>query len=454
MRGRAVLLVAVVFAAALASTAAVPGIAGAASRPAAPAYDRVVRAAILELQDYWRHEFPDLYGKPYQPIPANRIIAAKPGVKIPPCQGHKETYASVKGNAFYCIKSNYIAYDDASLIPQLAHTFGNFSGALVLAHEWGHAVQDRAGNGEQQSVYMEQQADCFAGAFLSHVAKAGNDLHLKAGDLEASIAAMLQLRDAPGSSAEDPSAHGSAFDRIGAFQDGLESGTQKCATYFDDPPVLTEVTFTNNQDALNNGNVDANQVIPLTVDLLNEFYSQVEPKYVAKSTDDVTSFDSSDKSSIPECGGSRLSVKQVENRVFYCIDDGYFAFDDPFLEDVYKNIGDFGVATLLAEPWATYVQTIQGIPGVAENDLADVFQADCYTGGWAAAMYNGALASGTLSPGDLDETVQALLVYSRARGIQSSTPITFLRLALFREGFLQGYNVCDYDTIAKAAANI
>jgi predicted metalloprotease len=443
----------VVLAAAVSPVTVLGGVARAAS-PAVPAYDRIVQSAILELQDYWRHEFPDLYSRPYRPIPANRIIAAKPGVKIPACQGHKETYASVKGNAFYCIKSNYIAYDDASLIPELAHTFGNFSGALVLAHEWGHAVQDRAGNGEQQSIYMEQQADCFAGAFLSHVAKSGNDLHLKAGDLEASLAAMLQLRDTPGASAEDPSAHGSAFDRIGAFQDGLENGPQKCATYFDDPPVLTEIAFSNDADALTNGNVQAEEVIPLTVDLLNEFYSQVEPRYVPKTTDDISSFDSSDKSSIPDCGGSQLSVKQVENRVFYCLDDGYFAFDDPFLEDVYQNVGDFGVATLLAEPWATYVQTIQGIPGVAENELADVFQADCYTGGWAAAMYNGALNSGTLSPGDLDETVQALLVYSRARGIDSTVPITFLRLALFRQGFLQGYNSCDYDTIAKAAANI
>ena len=44
---------------------------------------------------------------------------------------------------------------------------------------------------------------------------------------------MLLLRDAPGQSAADPSAHGSAFDRIGAFQDGFESGAEQCATYFE-----------------------------------------------------------------------------------------------------------------------------------------------------------------------------------------------------------------------------
>ena len=154
-------------------------------------------------------------------------------MKIPPCQGHRTVYADVRGNAFYCLKSNFIAYDDVKLMPDLAETFGTFSVALVLAHEWGHAIQDRAGNGDQQTVYMEQQADCFAGAFLDHVAENGNALTLNPATSKRRSSAMLALRDSPGESAQDPSAHGSAFDRIGAFQDGFESGAEKCATYFE-----------------------------------------------------------------------------------------------------------------------------------------------------------------------------------------------------------------------------
>ena len=66
-------------------------------------------------------------------------------------------------------------------MPHLAKTFGTFSVALVLAHEWGHAIQDRAGNDDEQTVYLEQQADCFAGAFLDHVAENGNALDAEAG---------------------------------------------------------------------------------------------------------------------------------------------------------------------------------------------------------------------------------------------------------------------------------
>jgi predicted metalloprotease len=450
MRLRAGLLACVVVVSTLATVPA----AHAAAKPATVAYQSVLTSAISELQSYWADEYPSLYGGRYEPIPRGRIIAARPGVKIPACQGHKTAYADVRGNAFYCMKSNFIAYDDAKLMPGLAKTFGTFSVALVLAHEWGHAIQDRAGNGDQKTIYLEQQADCFAGAFLDHVAENGNSLTLEPGDLEASLGAMLTLRDAPGESAADPSAHGSAFDRIGAFQDGFESGAEKCATYFDTPPVLVEIPFSSKEEQLSQGDVKAEDVIPLAVKLLNDFYSQVEPNYQPLSLDDITSFDSSDRSTIPKCGGTTLTRKLVQNRVFYCIDDGYIAFDEPFLQRIYDQIGDFGVASLIANPWATYVQTIQQIPGVADNTLAVVFQSDCYSGGWTAALFNGALSGGSLSPGDLDEFVQAFLVYSRARGVEANVPITFFRVAFFRVGFLQGYNACNYDDIAAAAANI
>ena len=419
----------------------------------APSYQKVIAEAINDLQTYWSGEFPQLYGARYQPIPRARIIAARPGVAIPRCQGHRETYSDVKGNAFYCLHSNFVAYDDARLMPKLTDTFGTFAAALVLAHEWGHAIQDRAGNDNEKTIYMEQQADCFAGAFVAHEGNGVGTLRVQPGDLEASLGAMLEIRDTPGQSAEDPSAHGSAFDRISAFQDGFESGPAKCAGYFDNPPVLVELPFSSEGEQLSNGDVAAEDVIPLTVDLLNEFYSQVEPNYQALSTSDIQSFDSSKPKSIPSCGGT-LTRKQVENRVFYCLNGGYIAFHEPFLQFVYDHIGDFGVASLIANPWATYVQTIQQIPGVADNTLSAVFQSDCYTGGWSAALFNGVLRGGNLSPGDLDEFVQAFLLYSRARGVESNVPITFLRVAFFRQGFLQGYNSCGYQGIADAAANL
>ncbi len=414
------------------------------------AYQKTIELAIADIQDYWEVAFPDVYGDPFERIPDDRIFAAHPGIKLPKCQGTRLSYDDAENNAFYCYVSNFVAYDDVSLFPQLYRDFGDLSIALVLAHEWGHAIQDRADNADQPTIYKELQADCFAGSWVRRVADGrAKGLELKGGNLDTALTAMLQFRDTPGSSPDDPSAHGSGFDRVAAFQDGFDEGAEQCAPYFEEPPVITEVPFTSEEEASSGGNVPAEDVVPLSVELLNDFYLQVEPGFVAPTLDNVYSFDSAGpKSQLPSCGGSTPSRSVIKNRVFYCIDDGYFAFDEPYLQHVYDDIGDFGVATLLANPWATYVQINQGFPGVETNEDNAVLGADCYTGGFAAAMYNGALSSPSLggpvalSPGDLDETVQAFIDYTGARGVDSNLDVTFTRLRAFRDGFLNGYGVC------------
>ncbi len=361
-------------------------------------YEQTLKVAIRDIQDFWSSEFPDVYGGKYQPIPNNRIIAAHPGVKLPKCQGQTLTYADAEGNAFYCYKSNFVAYDDVKLFPQIYRDFGTLAVPLVLAHEWGHAIQDRSGNAGEQVVYKELQADCFAGSWVSHVASGqAKGIRIPAGSLDRALTAMLQFRDPTGSSKEDASAHGSGFDRVSAFQDGFDQGALTCSTYFETNPVVVEIPFTDEQDAASGGNVPAEQVLPASIELLNSFYSQVEPAYTPVSIDDVYSFDSSGSSAdLPVCGGRTTTQEEVQNRVFYCLDDGYFAFDEPYLQHVYDDIGDFGVATLLANPVGTYVQNLQGFPGADSNTDNAVLGDDCYTGGFAAAMYNGALSSDTL----------------------------------------------------------
>jgi len=39
----------------------------------------------------------------------------------------------------------------------------------------------------------------------------------------------------------DPAAHGSAFDRVGALQDGFLHGVAKCATYIANPPPTIQL---------------------------------------------------------------------------------------------------------------------------------------------------------------------------------------------------------------------
>jgi len=415
-------------------------------------YRETLKDAIADIQLYWTDEFPVLYGDDYQPIPKNRIIAAHPGVKLPKCQGTKLTYDDAEDNAFYCYRSNFIAYDDVGLFPRLNRDFGRLAVALVLAHEWGHAIEDRAQNANQPTILKELQADCFAGSWLARIANGdGEKLQLEGGNLDAALAAMLNFRDPIGTAADEEGAHGSGFDRTSAFQDGFDNGAEACVPYYDTPPIIVEIPFTDEQDAAAGGNLPAEDVIPATLDLLNDFYSQVEPAYAPKTLDDVYSYDAHDEKNFPSCGGVVPDVAEVDDRVFYCPDDGNFGFDESYLQHVYDDIGDFGAMTLFANPFATYVQTIQGFPGVDTNEFETaVLGADCYTGGFAAALYRGVLLPDattgeptyTLSPGDLDETISAYADYSQARGLSKDLDVTFLRLRAFRDGFLNGYVTC------------
>ena len=62
-----------------------------------------------------------------------------------------------------------VNYDNQDLFPGLYKKFGAFALAQVLSHEWGHVIQTEAGTEFPATILAEQQADCFAGAFVAHV---------------------------------------------------------------------------------------------------------------------------------------------------------------------------------------------------------------------------------------------------------------------------------------------
>lgn len=95
---------------------------------------------------------------------------------------------------------------------------------LIVAHEWGHAVQNRLNVG-LRAVAEELQADCFAGATLQGAIKDGT-LKWEEGDTDEIISSLQKMGDiTPWTNPKD---HGDISERISHFDKGVQGGVDSC----------------------------------------------------------------------------------------------------------------------------------------------------------------------------------------------------------------------------------
>lgn len=196
--------------------------------------DGIAGQSISDIEEYWAGTFSQTFPGEFQPVSA-LISWDADGFDGVFCG--METYGF--SNAGFCAPNRTIGWDRGLLFPALRRAGGDMGITMVLAHEYGHSIQRQARLNRRGTAVLvgEQQADCFAGSYMRWVAEGNSPrFTLSTGDrLNNLLASMILFRD-PVLSEDEISggggdgAHGSAFERISAFQFGFTDGPGACAT--------------------------------------------------------------------------------------------------------------------------------------------------------------------------------------------------------------------------------
>jgi len=211
----------------------------ASNRPGQPTDQnrQFVGAIMGNLEDAWRQILPQQsrvrYQDPKLVLFSDQISSA--------CG-----YASSATGPFYCPGDQNL-YLDFAFFNELQREFkapGDFAQAYVIAHEFGHHIQNltgimdrvqRQGQDNRLSVALELQADCYAGVWANFAQKQGR---VEAGDAEEAIRAAGAVGDdiiqkrTQGYVVPDSFTHGSAQQRIQWFGRGMQSGDMRqCNTF-------------------------------------------------------------------------------------------------------------------------------------------------------------------------------------------------------------------------------
>ncbi len=198
-------------------------------------------AYVNSIQSYWSSEFARRGGR-YQPAPTVFF------------SGQTQTGCGAASSAvgpFYCPNDGKV-YIDLSFFEELRRRFGvrggTFAHAYVLAHEYGHHVQNLIGTldaahrdreGPQSgAVRVELQADCLAGVWVNNAVASGYLTRVFDEDIRAGLEAAAAVGDdriqktTTGRVNPEKWTHGSSQQRQQWFGRGYQTGDMNACDTF------------------------------------------------------------------------------------------------------------------------------------------------------------------------------------------------------------------------------
>ena len=205
---------------------------------------KFIRTLVADNEDVWSKIFQE---NGIQFEPAGMVLFR--GQVQTACGG-----ATAASGPFYCPGDKKI-YMDMAFFEDLRNKFGakggDFAVAYVLAHEYGHHIQNILGTSSKMrqaqegkseavanklSVALELQADFYAGVWTNHNEQ--KNQMLEPGDVEEALSAANAVGDdaiqtkMQGQVTPDTFTHGSSADRMKWFNKGFKTGDINQGTTF------------------------------------------------------------------------------------------------------------------------------------------------------------------------------------------------------------------------------
>lgn len=400
--------------------------------------DRFAAAVVAGVEQYWRQEFPDEFGRPWPNI--QDFMAADPhdAATLPPCLRQS---LDLTNQALYCPQLDSVVWDRTQLVPGLRAKYGDGAVVVALAHEMGHAVEDRLGIDENAqarepskypTILLEGMADCYAGVTLRAVSDGRiPGLSTDPAGIDQALRGLLSFRDPVGLSMGNV-AHGNAFDRASAFINGFDSGAGTCAAMTVTRATFTERPYSSVADASRGGNL----TLPVLLATMGPDVSKWFSRLAA---------DHGHPWSAPRLlAGDRCAVAgtDAQGPARFCPATLSVSTSGDLLSGVYRRFGDYASATVLGSRYALAALGAMGRPVTGpEAGRAAV----CLTGAYTGQLLNRSTGF-ELSPGDLDEAVDELLgedlAARDATGRAPEGDLGLDRVRQFRDGTLGGPARC------------